>query len=107
MKGFNDAADEVGNNMEKIVGDTAGAIATPVSNEKDFAGFRIPGFGSSILCAASNLLAEVHQSVAALDQSARPTADTVAFGVVIPAGITVTRATPWAIKIISPHGVPR
>jgi hypothetical protein len=41
MKGFNDTADEVGNNTEKIVGDTASAIATPVSNEKDFAGLRI------------------------------------------------------------------
>ena len=52
------------------------------------------------------LLAIIHDAVAALDDGARHTADTVARRVVRPAGIAVVLASPGTAKVIRPYGVP-
>src|SRR6185295_3978217 len=52
------------------------------------------------------LLAVVHYAVPALDRSTGCAANAIARCVVSPPGVAVSRATPRAIQVVSPHGIP-
>ena len=54
----------------------------------------------------SSLLAEIHYPVPAFDRGTGRAANAVARCVVSPAGVAVSSATPWAIKVVGPHSVP-